>query len=135
MWAGRADHPGRMVLGHPGRAEVSTTNDTVSTTNDTKEGPMTGSEMSNGHMPSSPAFQLNSGSMILGAALVGASCVLGLTGMTICGSTMMSAARRWIKQMDVPPSELARLKWSQAKAATAAGNHAWQNGVTTGTRA
>jgi hypothetical protein len=106
----------------------------VTITNDTKEGHMTGTEMNNGQS-SSAVFQVKSGSLILGAALIGASCVLGLTGMTICGSTVIGATRRWIKQMDVPPSELARLKWSQAKAATAAGTNAWQNGVTTGTRA
>jgi hypothetical protein len=33
-----------------------------------------------------------------------------------------------VKQMDVPPTELARQKWSQARAATAAGVGAWRNG-------
>jgi hypothetical protein len=30
--------------------------------------------------------------------------------------------------MEVPPSEQARLKWAQARAAYAAGASAWQNG-------
>jgi hypothetical protein len=30
--------------------------------------------------------------------------------------------------MEVPPSEVARLKWAQAKAAAAAGAGAWRNG-------
>jgi len=30
--------------------------------------------------------------------------------------------------MEVPPSELARLKWTQARTAMAAGAAAWQNG-------
>jgi hypothetical protein len=30
--------------------------------------------------------------------------------------------------MEVPPSELARQKWAQAKTAAAAGTSAWQNG-------
>ena len=105
----------------------------VTSTNEIKEGHMTGTDMKNSQS-SSAVFQLKSGSLILGAALMGAGCVLGLTGVTICSSTVIAATRRWIKQMDVPPSELARLKWSQAKAATAAGSSAWQNGVTTGTR-
>jgi hypothetical protein len=106
----------------------------VTSTNDIKEGHMTGKDtMKNGQ--SSAAFQLKSGSLILGAALMGASCVLGLTGLTICASTVIAATRRWIKQMDVPPSELARLKWAQAKAATAAGSSAWQDGVNVGPRA
>ena len=31
--------------------------------------------------------------------------------------------------MDVPPSEQARIKWAQAKSAAAAGDAAWQNGL------
>jgi hypothetical protein len=31
--------------------------------------------------------------------------------------------------MEVPPSELAKIKWEQAKTAAAAGTQAWQNGV------
>lgn len=83
---------------------------------------------------SSGTFQLKSGSLILGAALIGAGWVLGLIGLTICSSTVIAATRRYIKQMETPPSELARLKWEQAKAATAAGTSAWQDGVTTGQR-
>ena len=41
----------------------------------------------------------------------------------------MAATRRWIREMEVPPSELARLKYAQAKAAVAAGTSAWQNGT------
>ena len=116
-----ANHPVRMMPGPPAGA-------TVTSTNEIKEGDMSSTQSSG------TQFQLNSGSLILGAALIGASCVLGLTGITICGSTVIAATRRWGKQMDVPPSELARLKWAQAKAATAAGTSAWQDGVTTGAR-
>ena len=31
--------------------------------------------------------------------------------------------------MEVPPSEVARLKWAQAKTAAAAGAATWRNGV------
>jgi hypothetical protein len=31
--------------------------------------------------------------------------------------------------MEVPPAELAKIKWAQAKTAAAAGTAAWQNGV------
>jgi hypothetical protein len=41
---------------------------------------------------------------------------------------VLSAARRWIREMEVPPSELARIKWGQAKTAAAA-TATWQNGV------
>ncbi len=107
----------------------------MTSTNEIKEGHMTGKDMMNNGQSTSAVFQLKSGSLILGAALMGASCVIGLTGLTICTSTVIAATRRWIRQMDVPPSELARLKWAQAKAATAAGTSAWQDGVDTGSRA
>ena len=107
----------------------------MTTTNEIKEGHMTGKDMMNNGESTNAVFQLKSGSLILGAALMGASCVIGLTGLTICASTVIAATRRWISQMDVPPSELARLKWAQAKAATAAGTSAWQDGVNTGSRA
>jgi hypothetical protein len=93
-----------------------------------KEGDMSSTQSSG------TTFQVKSGSLILGAALIGAGWVLGLIGLTICSSTVIAATRRWVKQMDVPPSELARLKWEQAKAATAAGTSAWQDGATTSQR-
>jgi hypothetical protein len=42
---------------------------------------------------------------------------------------MLSATRQWIQEMEVPPSELAKIKWTQARSAAAAGAAAWQNGV------
>jgi hypothetical protein len=100
----------------------------VTSTGEIKEGDMASTQSSG------TTFQLRSGSLILGAALIGAGWVLGLIGLTICSSTVIAATRKWVKQMDTPPSELARLKWEQAKAATAAGSSAWQDGVTTGNR-
>ncbi len=54
--------------------------------------------------------------------------LLGLAGAALAGAALIAAARRRVKQMDVPTGELARQKWSQAKAATAAGVGAWRNG-------
>jgi len=72
---------------------------------------------------------VRTGPLITGAALVGAGAVLALAGMAVSGSHVLSATRRWIREMEVPPSELARIKWGQAKTAAAAGTAAWQNGV------
>ncbi len=49
----------------------------------------------------------------------------GLAG----GSHLVSATRRWIREMEVPPREQARIKWAQAKTAATPGAVAWQNGV------
>jgi hypothetical protein len=66
--------------------------------------------------------------MITGGALVAAGGLIALAGLVIGGSHLLSATRRWIREMEVPPSELAKTKWSQAKSAAAAGTAAWHNG-------
>jgi hypothetical protein len=70
--------------------------------------------------------------LITGAALLGAGALIALVGLAVGGGHLVAATRRWVKEMEVPPSELARQKWAQAKtaaaAAAAAGTSAWQNG-------
>ena len=41
-------------------------------------------------------------------------------------SHLLSAMRRWVADMEVPPSELARMKLAQVRAAATAGARAWQ---------
>jgi hypothetical protein len=67
--------------------------------------------------------------MITGAALFGAGALIALAGLVVGGSHLFSATRRWIREMETPPTEQARIKWAQAKTAAAAGAAAWQNGV------
>jgi hypothetical protein len=74
-------------------------------------------------------FELHTGPLVVGAALIGAGAVIGLAGMVIGGVAVLSATRRWVSQLEVPPNELARQKWAQARAATQAGASAWQDGV------
>jgi hypothetical protein len=83
---------------------------------------------------SGSGFELNTTPLLVGAALIGAGAVIGLAGMVLSGTVMLAATRRWIRQMDVPPNELARQKWAQARAATMAGASAWQDGVGAGSR-
>ena len=73
--------------------------------------------------------QLQTGPLIISAAMVGGGTLIALTGLAIGGGHLISATRQWISEMDVPPSELARLKWTQGRAAVAAGAAAWQNGT------
>lgn len=73
--------------------------------------------------------QFRTGPLITSAALVGAGACIAVAGLAVGGSHLLSATRRWIRAMEVPPSELASLKWTQAKAAAAAGAAAWQNGI------
>ncbi len=73
-----------------------------------------------------PTF--NSGLLITGGSLVAAGAVIALAGLAVGGLHKLSATRRWIQEMEVPPSELAKIKWAQARSAAAAGAAAWQNG-------
>ena len=73
--------------------------------------------------------QIRSGPLIIGGILVGVGSMLVIAGIAVGGAHVFSATRRWVNEMEVPPSELARQKWAQAKAAAAAGSAAWQNGV------
>jgi hypothetical protein len=86
---------------------------------------MTNTETRNG-------LQVRSGPLITGGALIGAGVLVALAGLAIGGAHLLSATRQWVGEMEVPPSELAKLKWAQARAAAAAGTSAWQNGVPAG---
>ncbi len=72
--------------------------------------------------------ELRSGPLITAAALFGAGALLALAGLGVGGSHLVAAARRWVKEMEVPPGELAKKKLAQAKIAAAAGASAWQDG-------
>jgi hypothetical protein len=76
--------------------------------------------------------ELSTGALITAAGLMGGGAILALAGLAIGGAHLISATRRWVQEMDVPPSEVAKLKWAQARTAAAAGTAAWRNGVSTG---
>jgi hypothetical protein len=73
-------------------------------------------------------IQLNRSLLVGGGVLVGIGGLLGFTGVVLVGSALLSATRQWIDQLERPPSEIARRKWQQAKAAASAGAAAWRNG-------
>lgn len=69
------------------------------------------------------------GPLVVGAALAAAGGVLLAAGLGVGISHLVSATRQRVREMPVPPSELARLNWVRAKTAAAAGVTAWQNGI------
>jgi hypothetical protein len=78
--------------------------------------------------------QVRTGPLVTGGTLIALGGLLALAGFVVGGAHLLSATRRWVKEMDVPPSELAKLKLAQAKAAASAGADAWQNGPVSGAR-
>jgi hypothetical protein len=70
--------------------------------------------------------QLNSGWVTAGAALVGTAGVLAATGVIIGSTAMLKALLQWIEELDEKPSDMAKIKWSQLKAAGTAGADAWR---------
>mgnify|MGYP001067420565 CR=1 FL=1 len=66
--------------------------------------------------------------LLAGGVLAGIGGLLGCVGALLVSSAVVSASRRWVQQLDAPPSAMAKAKWQQARAATTAGARAWRNG-------
>jgi hypothetical protein len=82
--------------------------------------------MHNSH--SSPAgIQMNKTQVMAGASLLGAGSLIGMAGAIIGGHALTIATLRWLRDLEVPPTEAVRHKWSQTKAATTAGAQAWHS--------
>jgi hypothetical protein len=81
-----------------------------------------------GNAASNGAVQVSRRRIAGGGVLIGLGGLLGFTGMLLVSSAIISAARQRVDQLEQPPSELAKLKWQQARAATTAGAKAWRNG-------
>jgi hypothetical protein len=62
----------------------------------------------------------------IGAVLTAAGAAVACAGMGVAAFAVFSAGRRMIREMDVPPSQQAAMKWRQAKEASLAGARAWQ---------
>jgi hypothetical protein len=70
--------------------------------------------------------EVQTGPLITGGILIGIGAAFALAGFAVAGSHIAAATRRWAGDLDVPPQELARLKWEQARAAAAAGASSWR---------
>jgi hypothetical protein len=66
--------------------------------------------------------------LLAGGVLAGIGGLLGCVGALLVSSALVSASRRWVRQLDPPPSTMAKVKWQQARAATTAGARAWRDG-------
>ena len=72
-------------------------------------------------------IQLNRNLLVGGGVLVALGGLLGFTGMALVSSAVLSATRQWVDQLERPPTEIARRRWEQTKAAASAGAAAWRD--------
>jgi hypothetical protein len=84
--------------------------------------------MSNSDNPEN-GTQIQAAPLIASAAMVGVGTLIVLAGLAVGGGYLVAVTRRMVREMEVPPGELARIKWAQTRAAVAAGASAWQNGT------
>jgi len=70
---------------------------------------------------------INRKTALTAALLVGVGGLVGGVGLLVAFGTLVGACRRWYHRVDLPPNELAKLKWEQAKAAAGAGAGAWRD--------
>lgn len=71
--------------------------------------------------------EVRSGPLMVGGILIGVGAVIAMAGMAVAGTHLVTAIRAWMKDLETPPDQLARLRWEQAKSAWAAGASNWQN--------
>ena len=69
----------------------------------------------------------NSTRFIAGAALICGAGVIGLVGIGLTSAAVVASVRMRMDRMPVPPRDLARQTWRQARAATTAGRDAWRD--------
>jgi hypothetical protein len=72
-------------------------------------------------------IQFNRNLLVGGGVLVALGGLLGFAGMALVSSALISATRQWIDHLERPPSEIARRRWEQTKAAASAGAAAWRD--------
>jgi hypothetical protein len=70
--------------------------------------------------------QVRSGPLVTGGILIGVGALVAIAGAAVAGTHIVAATRAWIKELETPPDQFARLKWEQAKAAATAGASTWQ---------
>src|SRR5580692_7601452 len=71
--------------------------------------------------------QVRSGPLVAGGILIGIGAVVAMVGVAVAGTHVAAATRAWIRELETPPGELARLKWEQAKTAASSGAATWRD--------
>lgn len=76
------------------------------------------------------SIEINRALLKGGAVLISVGALLGAVGSIATAVAVIGAARSWVRQLDEPPSAVARRRLAQARSAAVAGAQGWrQNGV------
>lgn len=70
--------------------------------------------------------EVRSGPLMAGGILIGIGAVVALAGLAVAGTHVAAATRAWVKDLETPLDQLARLRWEQAKTAVATGAASWR---------
>ncbi len=70
--------------------------------------------------------RVDSGPLIAGGVLIGIGALVALAGVAVAGAHLASSTRAWVKELETPPGQFAKLKWEQAKTAAGAGAASWR---------
>jgi hypothetical protein len=99
----------------------------------THDAPRKDEMRSNQKSASAMAIEHHTPSMIAGAVMMGAACIIGVCGMITGGTAVFAAIRHYLQESEMTPSEMIKHRLDQGKAAAAATATAWQqhNGVRT----
>jgi len=71
-------------------------------------------------------LQMSKGKLCGRVAVAASAGVVAMAGVAVAGTHVVAATRAWIEELETPPGQLARLRWEQAKTATAAGAATWR---------
>jgi hypothetical protein len=74
------------------------------------------------------SIELNRGLLVGGVVLISVGALIGLVGGIATSAAMIGAARSWARQLDEPPSAMARRRFAQARTAALAGAQAGAQG-------
>ena len=70
---------------------------------------------------------VNRRTALAAALLMAVGGLVGAAGLVVGCGAVIAACRRWYRRVDLPPHELAKLKWEQTKAAAGASDGAWRD--------
>jgi hypothetical protein len=74
-------------------------------------------------------IQVNTSLLAGGAVLAVFGSFLVILGLLLAGTSFFSAIRQWVRALDRPPNETAKLRFQQLRTAASAGAKAFREGM------